>query len=261
MRRRLAVPFAVAAGLAAAAPAAHAQSTAPGGTTAPARPPLSAKLVQCTTGPDASDRAASFTGSMPQIAHGARMWMRFDLFERTPQLRRWAHVAVPVWARWERSQAGVPGFIYTKRVEGLDGPAAYRVRVRFRWYSVHGRLLRATQRTTRGCRQPDPRPDLHAGRLTGTDGPQPGTAVYQLVVLNRGLGPAGPFDTTLAVGSQAPLTQRIAGIDAGMREIVGFTAQRCAPGSSVRVVLDARDEVLEADEGDDAVTRDCPFTS
>lgn len=261
MRRRLAAPLAIAAGLAAAAPAAHAQSTAPGGTTAPAKPPLSAKLVQCTTGPDASDRAAVFTGSMPQIAHGQRMWMRFDLYERTPRLSRWTHVGVPTWARWERSQVGVPGFIYTKRVEGLDGPASYRVRVRFRWYSARGRLLRATQRTTAACRQPDPRPDLHAGRLTATDGPRPGTAVYQLVVRNRGLGPAGPFDTTLAVGAQAPLAQRLAGIDAGMQEIVGFTAPRCVPGSSLHIVLDARDEVLEADEADDAVTRACPFTS
>jgi hypothetical protein len=255
MRRRVAAPLAVVAAIAAAAPWAHAQVP----TTPP--PPLSAKLVECATGPDAVDRSATFTGSMPPITQAQRMWMRFDLFQRAPGARRWSRVAVPKWSQWERSDPDRPGFIYTKHVEGLSGPADYRAVVTFRWYSARARLLRVARRTTRACSQPDPRPDLHAGVLTATQGPQPGTAVYQLVVRNRGLGPAAPFDTTLTVAGQTPASERLSGLDAGAQQVIGFTAARCAPGSTVQVVLDARDEVDEADEADDAVTRACPFAS
>jgi hypothetical protein len=251
MRRRLAAPLALAA-LAAAAPAAHAQGAAP------PRPPLAARLVQCTTGPDATDRSATFSASMPLIAHAQRMWMRFDLFERSAG-GRWSRVAVPKWGQWERSDAGPPGFIFTKRVEGLSGPASYRAAVRFRWYSSHGRLLREVRRVTGACRQPDPRPDLHAGRLTAAAGDQPGVAIYQLVVRNRGIAPASAFDTTLTVAGATPAVTRVSGLDPGMEQIVGFAAPRCAPGSTVRIVLDARHEVDEADEADDTLTRPCPF--
>ena len=39
-------------------------------------------------------------------------------------------------------------------------PADYRAQIRFRWYDKKGRLQRSARKTTRACRQPDPRPDL-----------------------------------------------------------------------------------------------------
>jgi hypothetical protein len=257
MRRRLAPPLALAAALAGAAPT-SAQTSPPTPVPVPARPVLAARLVLCTTGPDAADRAASFMASMPQIASTKRMWMRFDLVERTSQTG-WEPVQVPKWGQWERSDPGRPGFIYTKRVEGLPGPGAYRAVVHFRWYGAGSRLLRSAQRTTKACTQPDPRPDLRAGALTAAAGPQAGSTVYQLVVRNAGLGPAGPFDTTLSVAGSPAVTQRLEGLDAGAQQVVSFTAQRCAPGSTLHFALDARDEVVEVVETDNVVDRPCPF--
>jgi hypothetical protein len=126
-------------------------------TTAPAaaraaeqqRPPLQARLVSCTTGPTASARVAAFTASMPALARTARMWIRFDLLQRMPGEARFATVALPAWGRWERSQVGRAGFIYTKRVRALRAPGAYRARVRFRWYDARGGVQRRAQRVTK----------------------------------------------------------------------------------------------------------------
>ena len=49
-------------------------------------PPLRAKLAACTSGPTAAVRTATFVGSMPAVAGTKRMWMRFDLLARMPNL-------------------------------------------------------------------------------------------------------------------------------------------------------------------------------
>src|SRR3954465_4202520 len=101
--RRLATLACLVAAPLAPAPAAAAQQ----------RPPLQARLVSCVTGPTASARTAAFTASMPALAGTARMWVRFDLLQRMSGETRFAPVALPAWGRWERSQVGRAGFIYT----------------------------------------------------------------------------------------------------------------------------------------------------
>src|SRR3954451_12206295 len=150
---RLATLTCVLAARLGAAPAAGAQD----------RPPLQARLMGCTPGADASARPAAFTASMPALAGTRRMWIRFDLLQRMAGEAEFTPVALPAWGRWERSQPGRAGFIYTKRVRALRAPGAYRARVRFRWYEADGRLQRRAARVTATCRQPDPRPDLRAG--------------------------------------------------------------------------------------------------
>src|SRR4051812_38018933 len=74
-------------------------------------PPLAARLATCQAGPNAADRFAVFTGSMPRIAGTATMAMRFDLFERLPG-GKFTAVSLPRWGVWEKtSKKGVPGFI------------------------------------------------------------------------------------------------------------------------------------------------------
>jgi CARDB len=228
--------------------AAHASST-----------PLSARLTACVTGPDPAGRSATFTASMPLLPGADRMWMRFDLQERTPASAVWTRLSVPKFGVWERSNPGVPGFIYTKRVDSLRAPAAYRAVVQFRWYSADRRLLRSARRVTRICHEPDPRPDLRAGALNATDGPDPGTAVYQLVVRNDGIGAAAAFDVGLVVDGVPQPSQRAGALDAGGREVVSFLAPRCRPGSVLRFTLDARGEVDEASEANDAIALPCPL--
>jgi CARDB len=224
------------------------------------QPPLRAKLTACSSGPLPSDRVATFTGSMPAIKGTRRMWMRFDVRAHTGEETGFAALKVPGLGVWQKSVPGRPGgFVFTQRVQALVAPGAYKAVVRFRWYGKGGKLLRTASRETAACKQPDQRPDLQAGRLDAVAGPGPGEATYSLVVRNAGRGPAGPFDVLLSVSGPDQPAQRVSELDAGATTTLTFTAPRCVPGSIVRVTLDARGEITEADEDDDVVERTCPL--
>jgi CARDB protein len=222
-------------------------------------PPLAARLATCRTSIDPAGRFAAFTGSMPALGGTQRMAMRFDLQQRTPEATTFTTIRVPKFGVWERSLPGRPGFIYSLRVDRLLGPASYRAVVRFRWYDATGAVQRAARRVTPACRQPDLRADLRPGPLDATPGPQLGTALYRLVVVNAGRGPAGPFDVALSVGDAAPASQRVEGLAPGARRVVSFTAARCLPGTRLRAVVDSSSEVQERQEADDAADLPCPL--
>jgi CARDB protein len=221
-------------------------------------PPLRARLVACTTGPQPAQRTAAYLGSMPSFPGVRRMAMRFDLLARQPPSPDFVPIAVPLLGVWLRSHVNRSGFIFTQRVQALVAPGSYRAVVRFRWYGSGHRLLRSRRRLTAVCRQPDWRPNLHAGALTMTPGATPDLATYRLVVRNTGRGDAGPFDVALSLGP-TPLVARVAaGLPAGGRTSVEVTAPPCAPGSTLVLTLDAHGEVSESREGDDIVVRSCP---
>jgi hypothetical protein len=223
------------------------------------RPPLQARLASCATGAAGRERTAAFTASMPAADGAARMWMRFDLLQRMPGQAEFAPVTLPAWGRWERSEPGRTGFIYTKKVRALGAPGAYRARVRFRWYGANGRLLRRAHRLTPICRQPDPRPDLRAGALARAAGLGPDAATYLLTVENTGRAAAGPFDVVLAAATGMPQPPvRVAGLAAGENRVVSVPGPACAAGATMRFVLDAGATVDESDEADDVVDRLCP---
>jgi hypothetical protein len=240
--------------LAVAAPAAaHAQA-----------PPLRAKLTACESGPQPTDRTATFTGSMPKIKGTKRMWMRFDLQQLIAPATAYVTVKAPGLGVWQKSgSTPSSGFVFTQRVQALAAaPATYKAVVHFRWYGRGGKLLRASRRTTPTCRQPDERPDLRAGDLVASSGPVPAQATYVLAVRNDGRSDAGPFDVGLSVGGiDQPAQRMLSGLDAGAEDTVTFVAPRCAPGSTLRFTLDVRSEVAESSEADDVVLRACPFTA
>jgi hypothetical protein len=249
--RRVALPIALFAALA-----------LPAGAQAQA-PPLRAKLTACQSGPAASDRTATFVGSMPAVKGTKRMWMRFDLYARIPPASDFAALKAPKLGVWQKSAPGKAssGFVFTQRVQGLTAPGSFRAQVRFRWYGTGGRLLRSTTRASAICKQPDQRADLRAGTLDAVRGPQPGEASYQLEVRNDGHTAAGPFDVVLTVAGAEQPAQRVSeGLAAAGSRTVTFVAPRCAPGSTLRFELDAEDEVEESGELDDVVERACPFT-
>jgi CARDB protein len=251
--RRLAMLACCAAAATAAAPAVARAAAAE-----QQLPALQARLASCTTGDAARARTAAFTASMPAIDGTASMWIRFDLFQRMTGEAEFAPVQLPAWGRWERSEPGRTGFIYTKKVQALRAPGAYRARVRFRWYGTDGRVLRRAQRLTKTCRQLDPRPDLRAGALTVAGGLGPATATYLLTVTNSGRGAAGPFDVRLTAEGMPAAPVRSAGLAAGESSVVSIPGPRCAAGATVRFLLDAGAAVDESDEADDVVDRLCP---
>jgi hypothetical protein len=241
--RRLALIAALAA--LAVPGAAHAQA-----------PPLRAKLASCLSGTDPGDRTAVFTGSMPATKGTRRMWMRFDLYERT-SAGRWKRLSVPKFGSWQKSLPGKPGFIYEKRVDQLQAPAAYRAQIRFRWYDKHGRLQRRSRRTTRTCSEPDPRPDLAVGTVTATDAGA-GRLRYLIRVRNDGRSDVGPFDTVLTVDGAAQPPATVAGLPAGGATQVAVVAPRCAPGSRIQIALDPAATIDESRESNNSVSRACP---
>jgi hypothetical protein len=229
----------------------------PAGAQAPVFPlPLKAKLTDCHTGPLLSDRFAVFVGQMPALQGTRRMWMRFDLYERT-SAGRWKRLSVPKFGSWQKSLPGKPGFIYEKRVDQLQAPAAYRAQIRFRWYDKHGRLQRRSRRTTRTCSEPDPRPDLAVGTVTATDAGA-GRLRYLIRVRNDGRSDVGPFDTVLTVDGAAQPPATVAGLPAGGATNVAVVAPRCAPGSRIQIALDPAATIDESRESNNSVSRACP---
>jgi CARDB protein len=218
--------------------------------------PLKAKLTDCHSGPLSSDRFAVFVGQMPALQRTRRMWMRFDLFERTAA-GVWQPVLVPKFGTWQKSLPGKPGFIYEKRVDQLQAPAAYRAQVRFRWYDAHGKLQRQARRTTRACNEPDPRPDLAVGQVTAT-AVAGGKLRYVIRVRNDGRSDVGPFDTVLSVDGNAQPPVAVAGLPAGGTTKVPVVAPKCTPGSRIQIAVDPAGTIDEAHETNNTVSRACP---
>ena len=119
-----------------------------------------AALVSC----DKVHHAAVFEGRMDTRPGSARMQMRFQLQDHGPG-ERWVRVAVPGFSAWQSSATGRSRYVYTKTVDGLVGPASYRVVVHFRWLAADGTVLRRATVVSAACRQPDPRPDLSVAAL------------------------------------------------------------------------------------------------
>jgi hypothetical protein len=188
---------------------------------------------------------------MPAVDGTERMAMRFDL-EVRKGTADWARLELPKWGVWQRSAAGVPGFIVGKSVAELTAPAAYRAVVRFHWYDADGRVLRRTLRVTKACTQVDRRADLAIGALTlASDGR------YLVAVRNDGHGDAGPFSLRLSVGDVASEVV-VDGLAAGAQRTVAVKAPACRPGSTVSIVIDATDAVDDAHEENDLAARPCP---
>jgi hypothetical protein len=220
----------------------------------PKMPPLSAALETCEASALPAQRVASFVGSMPAIAGAERMQMRFDLQRRRPEEKLWHKVGgVQGFGIWESALPDRAGFVFHKRVDGLQVPASYRAIVHFRWYRADGSIARRVLRRTPACNQPDLRPDLTPGALRAVLDARPALAIYTLVVRNDGRAPAGPFAVRVAgaVGE-------VAGLGAGEQVTVTIVAPACVAGSTVRAIVDADQRVDEADERN-ALRRGCPL--
>lgn len=220
---------------------------------------LAARVADCTTGALDEERAAAFTGSM-SAAGAKRMQMRFTLMQRLGPGPKgtFKKVPVPEWGSWEKAAPGRSAFVFTKRIEALTAPAAYRVVVTFRWLDARNHALRTTTRTSPACEVADPRPDLVLGGVdaiaTGA-----GRAAYTVAVANDGHSAAVPFAVTVTVGDVTSDPVILGPLEPGDRASGAVAAPSCAPGSTITVTLDAADAVDESDEAGDVVQRPCPL--
>ena len=218
-------------------------------------PQLSATVETCLTGALPAERVASFVGSMPALAGATRMRMRFDLERRRPRDAHWVRLrGVPAFGGWETAAPGRAGFVFHKRVNGLFVPASYRAVVRFRWEDAGGRLVRRARLRTPACFEPDLRPNLVPGTLTGIFDTRPGLAVYTLVVRNAGRSASGPFSVRVS-GAVA----EVDGLDPGEQRLVVVLGPICLAGTPTVAEVDADDRVVESSEQGNEVRRRCPL--
>lgn len=247
MRRTL--PLVALIVLAGTAPVAGAHASAP---TPP--PVLGATLETCTTSPLPVDRLASFVASMPAVARADRMRIRMELERRVPGERLYRRIKAPGFGVWERSDPGVAGFVFRKRVTGLPAPASYRALVHFRWIAKDGTTVRRARARTAACEQPDLRPNLVPGALTAILDVQPGIAIYTLSVRNAGRSTASAF--SVRVGSA---TAEVAQLEPGAQRSLVLIALACTPRDRVLVRVDADGRVEESDERGNTTRRRCPL--
>lgn len=225
---------------------------------APARhepPALAAKLLACGDGPDPAGRFGVFRGTMPARDGARRLAMRFDLERRGTGGEGWRRVPAPTFGRWERSEPGVPGFVYTKRVEGLTAPADYRAVVRFRWIAADGAVVRTARRVSRACAQRDTRPDLVLQELlVAAD-----RRMVTVVVRNGGGSTTGPGALLAVTVDGLALPEReLAPLEPGDELTLTFPlAAACTPGSTVVATADPRDAVAEPSERDNRRVAQC----
>ena len=245
-----------AAALLAGAPTAAGALTATSSATASDddAPSLRATLEECETGLGEEDRVAEFRGAMPARS-GHRLLMRFDLERRDADGEDFERTKAPTFGRWERSKAGVAGFVYRKRVEGLEAPGQYRAVVRFRWKSRAGRTLRTSKRTTKICRIRDERPNLTVTdvRLVATAfGP-----VLAVDVENDGrTGTRRESEVALRAGGVEIAAARVPELEADESGTVLVAAVGCT-AADAEIVVDPDDVVDEADEDDNRRVRPC----
>lgn len=258
--RRPFVPLALAAGtLALVVPAAPAAvdlvATSSASTSSDDDPPrLRATLEDCETGLRDEDRFAEFRGAMPARS-GHRLLMRFDLERRDADGEDFERLKAPTFGRWEKSKAGVAGFVYSKRVEGLEAPGQYRALVRFRWKSRSGRTIRTVKRRTKTCRVRDERPNLELGerRVVAT----PYGPVLEVVVRNDGrTRTERESELALRVNGVEVSSARVPELEDGEETRVALAAAGCLADTAL-LVVDPDDVIGEADEDDNERARPC----
>jgi len=199
-------------------------------------------------------REAVFEGQVRVYRKAPRMQMRFTLQASTPDAPAWRKVEVPNFSGWISAPVNVGKYTYDKTVQDLLAPASYRAVVDFRWKSRAGKTIRTERAISGVCKQPDARPDLVMRNVRVEDGS------YVGVVFNRGREAAGPFAVDFLVE----------GVSVGTVEVIGLAAQTpitvmtpaarrpaCAAGSTIEAVADARAQVDEADEENNAFSAVC----
>jgi hypothetical protein len=195
---------------------------------------------------------------MRAVGGAVRMQMRFTLQARTPDSSRWSSVTAPGFGTWVSSVAGTSRYVYTKRVEGLLAPASYRVQLRFRWLSAQGGTIASARRTSRACRQPDPRPDLGVSSLAVRPAAAPGRSRYVAFVRNTGRSAAEPTQLRVAFGGTVLPLAPVPALEPGEGIEVSVEGPACATEQPVNADADAGEAVDERDELDNRFTLLCP---
>lgn len=236
------------------------------------KPPAAygAQLVACRRSLRVEGRTAIVGATMRPIAGSTHFAVKIDLYQRPLGTSHWTLRAdVPGLGSWTAPSDPEIGnrpsdvFRYRQAVGRLVVPYAYRFKIGFRWLDDSGVVLREATATTRGCRQPDLRPDLTVAGVKARATRTPGVVRYRVTVRNDGLSAARAVVGATLPGDTPP-AQRIA------------QAGRVGPGETADVIIvgpgcvaedtataafsvDPYGLVDEADEADNVLALPCPI--
>jgi hypothetical protein len=217
-----------------------------------------APLVACHTGLTPAERSLEVDAVMKPVAGTVRMGLRFDVSMRTPQNPVFSPVNGPGLGVWKRSHSKVAQFEIDKGVDNLQAPAGYRLRVGFRWYGAHGKVLRTAHRTTRVCSEPDLRPNLVVKNVFVEPPVTNGKPWhYTVVVRNIGQTDAGPFNVGYSAPGAPAQTLPIAGLPPATQTRVTFTGAPCQSATPPTFTADVSNQVDESSEADNLGTATC----
>ena len=192
------------------------------------------------------ERAAEFEARMSRAPGAARMTMRFLLEKRSAGSLRYRRVSAPGFSRWTSSRAA--RYVFTRRVEALEGPARYRAQVRFRWLDADGQVIARDRAWSRSCRQPDHRPNLKLAAL------QVLGKRYVATVTNTGRSASGGFQLELTVDGVAK-SVAVGSLEPGQTRQVEVQAAGC--GTMATAFADPLDLLDERSETDNRRTITC----
>jgi hypothetical protein len=217
---------------------------------APARAaaPASVELTSCE--PD--QRAAEFEARMGKVDDAVRLKMRFTLQARKPGKHSFKRVAAPGFSAWTTAEPGTSRYVFTRRVEGLVGPARYRAMVRFKWIDAHGKTVLTARRYSKACRQPDHRPNLKLKALS-----HEGKRRYTALVVNNGRTASGPFELQVAVGETLLAPVAVESLEPGQQQLVTVVGPQCVAGTAITATADPQNLIDERSETDNAFTTTC----
>ena len=217
-----------------------------------------AVLLACEKGAQEAERAGVFEGRMRSVAGAERMQMRFALKVRPGAHGRWRAVQAPGFDAWLTSDPGTKSYVYTKRVERLVAPGWYRTVVRFRWLAADGGVLARSRSTSRTCRQPDPRANLVVRQIAVEPTADPARRSYLVLVRNTGRAPSPPSAVSLEVGGTLLAPAEAPALAPRATALVALEGPACEPGGPLHAEADARDDVDERSERDNALSLPCP---
>ena len=107
----------------------------------------------------AAQRELAITAVMRPLTGTQHMAIKFSLLRRTPSSHSFSQLTSGDLGRWisppDPTLGQRPGDVWSldKAVSDLPGPAAYRLRVEFRWTGAHRRVLGRATRHTAVCRE------------------------------------------------------------------------------------------------------------
>jgi hypothetical protein len=198
------------------------------------------------------ERAAEFEARMGKVDGAVKLKMRFTLQARRPGKKAFHRVAAPGFSSWTTAEPGTSRYVFTRRVEGLIGPARYRAMVRFKWIDAHGKAIATARKFSNACRQPDHRPNLKVKALS-----HEGKHRYVVLLVNNGRTAVGAFDLQVAIGANPLDPVVVDGLEPAEQTLVTVRGPRCIAGAKLTATADPLDLVDERNEHDNVFSATC----